>query len=177
MSVLGKLREKARVRAEYSCEYCGVSETDSGGLLTLDHVTPKASGGQDTDENLVYCGHACNEFKAAYHPKSPGAPSIWNPRIEPADVHFIELADGRLYPLTDIGSFTILRLRLNRTQLIAYRLKNRREYNEERTMIFYRNVLRTLEDLQGNQKTLLDDRKQLLEVLSRLIDLLQRQQR
>ena len=31
------LRAQIRRRAAFACEYCGVTETDTGGLLTIDH--------------------------------------------------------------------------------------------------------------------------------------------
>jgi hypothetical protein len=32
-----KLKEQVRERANFACEYCGVSETDSAGELSIDH--------------------------------------------------------------------------------------------------------------------------------------------
>ena len=36
------LRNQVRQRAAFACEYCGVNETDTGGLLTIDHFHPKS---------------------------------------------------------------------------------------------------------------------------------------
>ncbi|WMP18358.1 hypothetical protein [Thiothrix lacustris] len=55
------------------------------------------------------------------HPKHP-----WNPRVDPATLHFIEAEDGLLYPLTATGRLTVERLRLNRPQLV----NNRRQRAE-----------------------------------------------
>jgi len=50
-----------RRRYHYRCGYCGVSETDIGGELTVDHFLPPKSGG---DEILMYqivdngCGYS-----------------------------------------------------------------------------------------------------------------------
>jgi hypothetical protein len=47
------LRQEIRVRDDYRCQYCGVSETDTGSELTIDHIRPKHKGGDDSPENLV----------------------------------------------------------------------------------------------------------------------------
>ena len=38
----------------YQCGYCGVTETDCGGTLTVDHFRPVSHGGDESDDNLVY---------------------------------------------------------------------------------------------------------------------------
>lgn len=55
MTKRDEIRETVRVRAQFACEYCGVRETDSGDLLTIDHFQPVGKGGDDSLENLVYC--------------------------------------------------------------------------------------------------------------------------
>jgi 5-methylcytosine-specific restriction endonuclease McrA len=56
-------RDRIRERYGFRCGYCGVHEDEVGALLTLDHFHPRARGGSDTEDNLVYCCHACNEYK------------------------------------------------------------------------------------------------------------------
>lgn len=46
---------EVRQRYEGRCGYCGVSEGETGGELTVDHFRPLCAGGDDTDDNLVYC--------------------------------------------------------------------------------------------------------------------------
>lgn len=46
-------------RDGHTCQYCDYS----GPNLTIDHVTPKSRGGQDTWQNLVTCCHDCNNCK------------------------------------------------------------------------------------------------------------------
>ena len=57
MSIPAELREWVRRRAGFACEYCGVTETDAAGQLTIDHFHPQAGGGSDALDNLVYCCH------------------------------------------------------------------------------------------------------------------------
>jgi 5-methylcytosine-specific restriction endonuclease McrA len=47
MSIIAEVRLVVRQRAGFVCEYCGVSETDSGGELTIDHIRPQAKAGSD----------------------------------------------------------------------------------------------------------------------------------
>jgi HNH endonuclease len=47
--------DAVRQRYQYRCGYCGVSETDTGGELTVDHYRPVTAGGDDSDDNLIYC--------------------------------------------------------------------------------------------------------------------------
>jgi hypothetical protein len=55
MSISESAREFVRQRAQFACEYCGIREVDVGGQLTIDHFRPRASEGDDSLENLVYC--------------------------------------------------------------------------------------------------------------------------
>ncbi len=37
MSLPDAARQQVRRRAGFACEFCGVTEADAGGLLTIDH--------------------------------------------------------------------------------------------------------------------------------------------
>ncbi len=45
MTLRDEIRAAVRTRAKFACEYCGVHETDSGDLLTIDHSQPIGKGG------------------------------------------------------------------------------------------------------------------------------------
>jgi 5-methylcytosine-specific restriction endonuclease McrA len=77
-------REHVRQRANYACEYCGVSETDTGGLLTIDHFQPVSKGGSNSLENLLYCCVRCNQYKMNYWPAGENDPHLWYPRTDSA---------------------------------------------------------------------------------------------
>lgn len=66
MTIPANIRERVRKYANFACEFCGVSETDTGGLLTIDHYQPKTKGGKDNFENLLYCCTRCNQYKMNY---------------------------------------------------------------------------------------------------------------
>jgi len=63
MSITNEDRQAVRDAYGYCCGYCGVSESDIGGDLQLDHYRPVARGGSDDLDNLVYACEHCNRFK------------------------------------------------------------------------------------------------------------------
>jgi len=121
MPISPAVLKAVRERAGHACEYCGVTEADAGGQLTLDHYQPRSAGGTDDPDNLVYCCPNCNTFKAAYWPEQPADVSLWNPRTQPREDHILPLADGRLLAVSAAGRVTIDQLRLNRSELVEHR--------------------------------------------------------
>jgi hypothetical protein len=88
--------------------------------LTLDHFQPRARGGNDDPDNLVYCCHACNEFKSDYWTNDE-ALRLLHPQRDNLSSH-IELADDfTLRARTARGQNHIDRLHLNRPGLIENR--------------------------------------------------------
>jgi hypothetical protein len=118
------LRQWIRVREDYRCSYCGVSETDTGSELTVDHIQPQHHNGNDTPDNLVYCCHPCNEFKGNYWRAEPDL-RLLNPLLDNMTEHFREQDDGMLFALTDRGTNHLRVLHLNRPELIAHRVRRR----------------------------------------------------
>ncbi len=155
--------EQARRRANFACEYCGVTETDVGGQLSVDHFQPRAHGGADNLGNLLYCCHRCNLYKADCWPTQPTDLALWNPRREPIGAHLLLLADGTLYPITPTGAFTLRRLRLNRPPLAANRLRRQSQAEELRLLARYREVVTVLEQMQRQHAALLEEHRALLE--------------
>lgn len=172
MSISDEIREQVRRRANLACEFCGVSETDTGGELTLDHYQPSARGGLDTLDNLLYCCARCNQYKADYWQEKPDDPLLWNPRLEPASVHFLALEDGTLHPLTAVGAFTLKRLRLNRPPLVAYRLRKQQQAEEVRLLTRYRNLVQLLEQMNRQLSAEMEEQRQLLKEQRELLRLL-----
>ncbi len=60
--------EVVRRLYRYTCGYCGITETDAGSEMTVDHFMPRAVGGSDELDNLVYACWKCNQFKHDYWP-------------------------------------------------------------------------------------------------------------
>lgn len=150
------IRSLVRERAGFQCEYCGVTEEDSAAELTIDHHQPRSRGGDDSPDNLVYCCHTCNGHKASYWPRSAGEPLLWNPRAASSAKHFLLLADGNVIATSPVGQFTIDRLCLNRSHLIAHRLARLRISEPEQAAAERREALAILrvmkEDLADNMR-------------------------
>ncbi|MGG6264009.1 HNH endonuclease [Leptolyngbya sp. AN03gr2] len=175
--ISAELREQVRQRANCACEFCGVSETDIGAKLTIDHFQPQSREGADTLNNLVYACVSCNQYKQDYWATDESSPRLWNPREETFSAHFIELEDGQLFTLTETGEFTCKRLRLNRPPLVAHRSMRHRKIEETRLLERYRNlvILLTqsndqLADLVAEQQELLREQRNLLQALLRKQD-------
>src|SRR5207244_2722059 len=117
--------EQVRQRYGRCCGYCGVSETDTGGELSVDHHHPVAAGGDDSADNLVYACFRCNLYKGDFHPSPPDRDRGWrilHPLLDNVGPHLREDEHtGRLEPLTDTGRFHIDLLQLNRPALIEHR--------------------------------------------------------
>ncbi len=108
-----RVADREALRGLYTprCGYCGVSETDAGTRLKVDHFQPVAKSGADAPDNLVYRCHTCNEFKGDW----------WNPDNEWRILHPINdsLAehvtthdDDTVSGLTPTGVFHVARLHL-----------------------------------------------------------------
>lgn len=177
MSLSAPLRAQVRQRANCACEFCGVSEVDVGSLLTIDHFQPKSKGGLDNTSNLIYACAACNQFKQDYWPKTDDAPALWNPRQELGSQHFVEQDNGELTALTPTGTFTIKRLRLNRSQLLAARQRRRQQveavqllHRYQETALWLAQANRQLSDLAMEQQELLKEQRELLRLLLRRLN-------
>jgi len=172
--IMADLREQVRQRANFACEYCGVSEEDTGGQLTIDHFRPRSKGGDDRFDNLLYCCIRCNQYKQDYWPATPDDPSLWNPRDTPFSQHFHLLDDGTLYPRTATGAFTLKRLRLNRAPLVTHRLSKLQRAEEIRLLTRYRDLVRLLEQLHEQIAKLTQEQQVLLKEQQKLLKLLLR---
>jgi HNH endonuclease len=172
MNIATPIRDRVRQRAQYACEFCDITEVDAGGMLTIDHFQPRSKGGLDVLENLIYACVGCNQYKQDYWPRTEIAPTLWNPRQEPASQHFVEQEDGELTALTPIGVFTIKRLRLNRSQLIAARQRRKQQLQVERLLQRYQELTTLqaqinvqLTDLSMEQQVLLKEQRKWLRML------------
>lgn len=119
--------EEVRRLYQFRCGYCGVSEVDAGGQLTVDHYRPVSADGDDTLDNLIYCCNRCNLFKADFTPDAEQQKRglrVLHPRTDSLDEHFdLDEDTGELVPLTVTGRFHIDWLHLNRPELVAHRLR------------------------------------------------------
>lgn len=162
-------RQIVRERANFSCEYCGVSETEVGGELTIDHFQPQSKSGTDELENLIYACPRCNLYKGNYFPENDFDLSLWNPRTEASDRHFSPQAGGELFPLTETGNFTIRQLRLNRLPLIEHRRRKQIQEEENSLILMHQSLVELLMRYAEMQLSILEEQKKLLEEQQRLL--------
>jgi HNH endonuclease len=144
-------RQQVREFFQFRCGYCGVSESEYGATMTIDHYQPVSRGGSDETENLVYCCHACNEFKSDYW-RIEGSERILHPRQEDMTLHLQENANGEMEGLTETGIFHITRLHLNREPLVLQRQIRRRRQQWEARMLSLESRLETVEAQLARQR-------------------------
>jgi hypothetical protein len=142
---------RAAVRDRYGgyCGYCGVHEDEVGAQMTIDHFIPRSRGGGNGEENLVYCCHACNEFKGDYW--GDDNRQLLHPRDDDVSLHYVESVQHILVPLTERGHLHIEVLHLNRPQLIVRR---RRIYRENDHADAVTELLRRFESLEAEVRRL-----------------------
>lgn len=95
-----------------------MQEVISGIPLTVEHITPKAKGGQDDDENLWLSCRLCNEKKSmlteAADPLTGSIVPLFNPRQQIWSEHFAWRKEGtQIIGLTITGRATVEALSLN----------------------------------------------------------------
>lgn len=135
LSHYSEYRSYLRSDFKRHCAYCTGHEDEYGGEdhFEIDHFRPKGqfSRLEHDYSNLYYCCHGCNKngAKGSQWP----SPELFNlnyrffdPVAEEADgLHFKETTNGRLKPLTNVGLYSIEKLRLNREGLIELRQRRR----------------------------------------------------
>jgi 5-methylcytosine-specific restriction endonuclease McrA len=78
-------------RDSFKCCYCGRSDLP----LTIDHIIPRARGGQDSWENLVCACVVCNNKKSDRTPEEAEM-SLEQRPFKPSHIMFIKKMVGRL---------------------------------------------------------------------------------
>ena len=97
-----------------------------GVSFEVDHIIPKALGGETRLENLCLSCPACNRYKAnrieGVDPESGEIAPLYNPRTQKWEEHFAWSEDGtQIMGLTAIGRATIATLRMNRPSIVQLR--------------------------------------------------------
>ena len=117
------LRRTVRTLYAFACGYCGVSETEVGAYLTIDHFMPEDAGGADEIENLVYACHTCNMHKSAAW--NPQVPPVLHPLRTDMAQHVRLLPDDTLQGITAEGTRHVATLHLNRPPMVERRKMRR----------------------------------------------------
>lgn len=80
-------RKNVWVRDEGKCQYCGVQV--SAEKYTLDHIVPKARGGQTNWLNVVTCCQKCNQRKGDKSLTQVGM-KLLKPVVKPATLPYMQ---------------------------------------------------------------------------------------
>lgn len=67
-------RARIYIRDRYRCQYCG--ENKHASELTLDHILPRAQGGESSPQNLVTACVPCNQRKGNRTPDQARMPML-----------------------------------------------------------------------------------------------------
>jgi HNH endonuclease len=123
-AIPGALRRRVIRRAEGRCEYCRLSQEGQEATFHIDHVIPRAAGGETVSENLALACVSCSLRKAARQtaidPQSGTEVSLYNPRCDFWHEHF-QWEGIFLVGQTAIGRATVEVLRMNRPLILAIR--------------------------------------------------------
>ena len=174
MTIRSEIKRQVRERANFACEYCGVSEIDAGGEWTIDHFKPQSHGGGDELDNLVYACMRCNLHKADYWLTKDTDIPLWNPRQGDYPDHFFTAENGVLHAITEIGALTINRLQLNRGPLVAHRARRRKYRDLERFIELNQETASVVELLAGQEISLLESETERSEAQQAFLKLLAR---
>jgi HNH endonuclease len=117
---------KARALAENQCGYCQSLQKYVLGILEIEHIIPKATGGSDDEDNLWLSCRLCNAYKGiqteAPDPISDRTVQLFNPRTQRWLRHFAWSADDvYIMGLTPCGRATVLALQLNNVYAVSVR--------------------------------------------------------
>ena len=72
-------RARIYIRDKYRCQYCGDHRHASD--LTLDHILPRAQGGEATPQNLVTACIKCNQRKGNRTPEQARMPLLTSQKM------------------------------------------------------------------------------------------------
>lgn len=123
-SIPTALRRLIVDRAMDRCEYCGLSQEGQEATFHVDHIIPRAVGGETVAENLALACVSCSLRKAARQvaidPQSGAEVSLYHPRRDPWHEHF-QWEGVYLIGLTATGRATVEALHMNRPLIRAIR--------------------------------------------------------
>jgi hypothetical protein len=118
------VRAEVAQRAGHRCEYCRLSQIGQEATFHVDHVVPRAAGGQTTADNLALACVSCSlrkwAMQSAIDLESGEDVPLFNPRTQSWAEHF-RWAGQRVVPLTSTGRATVNALAINRPLIIGIR--------------------------------------------------------
>jgi hypothetical protein len=119
-----RVRDQVVLRAGNRCEYCQLSQLGQEATFHIDHVLPRAAGGQTVPDNLALACVSCSLRKwareTATDPDSGEKVPLFNRRTQVWAEHF-RWEGERIVPLTPTGRATVAALALNRPLILGIR--------------------------------------------------------
>lgn len=117
-------------RADGCCEYCRSQARVAVQPFSIEHVVPRARGGETTLENVALACQGCNNHKydriEGHDPITGGLVALFHPRLDQWDHHFAWSDDfAWMVGLTPVGRATVEALRLNREGVVNLRRARR----------------------------------------------------
>jgi hypothetical protein len=114
-------------RAYGCCEYCMSQEKFSSQSFSMEHIVPKAIGGNDELYNLALACQGCNNFKftkvTVFDKETNSEIALFNPRQDKWIEHFMWNDNFTvIIGLTPVGKVTVEALQMNRVNLINQRI-------------------------------------------------------
>jgi 5-methylcytosine-specific restriction endonuclease McrA len=91
-SIPASLARQVVVRANETCEYCKLPQCSQEATFHIDHIQPRADGGETTEANLALACVSCSLKKAtrilALDPKTKKMVRLFHPREDRWSGHF-----------------------------------------------------------------------------------------
>ena len=121
-----QVRRQVKQDAGSLCGYCHCSERVTSSALVLEHIKPKATGGETVRENLWLACVQCNQYKSdrthASDPLTDEVVPLYNPRTQSWAEHFTWDETGcYIIGVTAMGRATVEALQLNRELAVTAR--------------------------------------------------------
>lgn len=121
-----QLKRAVIKRAGGICEYCQSQARFSPQPFSVEHILPRALGGQTALENLALSCQGCNNIKytkvEGLDPLTNATVALFHPRQHNWDEHFNWSENfTRIIGVTPIGRATVVTLQLNREELLNFR--------------------------------------------------------
>jgi len=120
------LRRRVAETARHRCGYCLTSQRISGNQMQIEHIIPRARGGNSDEVNLWLACAWCNSYKGtsthAADPLSGNQVPLFNPRTQIWAEHFRWSDDStEIIGQTPTGRATVITLRMNNEFVVPAR--------------------------------------------------------
>jgi 5-methylcytosine-specific restriction endonuclease McrA len=119
------LERQVRSRAREICEYCLLPQDSQEATFHIDHVVPRAAGGETEIDNLALACVTCSLCKSAKQsatdPETQQTVPLFNPRADNWREHFRVTDEFLIEGITSNGRASIAALRMNRSLIVSIR--------------------------------------------------------